>query len=671
MPRKSPRSNRHLWLMFIVALGTVSTCRAFQASSSSLPVVPSSRLSTSVSAISHRRSPWKGPFGSTNKKTSTARTAPPPPTQLQQASSVSDGLAGLGNGSATIRRALFNRPLKRINQMRQHIFTKTSEKVPSYTNLLKFCGTTVLIWLSEPLLSLVDTTVVGWSQGSSSVIQLASMGPATTLMDTLLYMTYFLALSTTNLLTQGLAQRDWRGLQRWTSYLLTTAVVVGGCVTALMMSPAGPALLNSLAGSAASPELIAYATKYTRIRAAVAPFSVVGMVAQSFCLANLKSRAPLMAVAAASVVNIAGDVLLRSHGVVGAALATAVASTCATGILLRAVRTQFLQWRQLEQEEWKQEQENQSIRQELYAETDLDISSMASATPHLPNGTETFVLEERVEPLAPATITAVLEGKPTPELVESTSTSSQSDTKEEASENKSLEVSSEPPSAIPFFSMPSCQSLLKLATLSGPLAVNMWAKMASYAALTIKVTSFGVTNLAAHNVLMRLFFLLGTSADAMGAAAQAFLPPCLYPLDKNAFRATMDRLRGMTGLIAVLLGQATLGLVHYAGPYIARDGAVRVALSGQAQLLAAALFLHPLVVMMEGTVIATRDFGNLMTSYAIALAVHCFTLGTATSFTGVWKAMVIFQTLRFVNLNIFRRKNPLKVEAPVPAVEAA
>jgi len=33
--------------------------------------------------------------------------------------------------------------------------------------------------------------------------------------------------------------------------------------------------------------------------------------------------------------------------------------------------------------------------------------------------------------------------------------------------------------------------------------------------------------------------------------------------------------------------------------------------------------------------------------------------------------MVIFQTLRFVNLNIFRRKNPLKVEAPVPAVEAA
>uniref|UniRef100_A0A7S3KZX6 Protein DETOXIFICATION n=1 Tax=Amphora coffeiformis TaxID=265554 RepID=A0A7S3KZX6_9STRA len=662
---KSPRSNDgYSWLMLLVALGTVSTCAAFQ---TSLPG-SSGRISTSLSATTtqKQRSPWKGPYGARNNKPAMVTSAPRL-TPLQQSSSVSGGFAGQHGAP---RRPLLGRPLARLNQMRQNIFAKTSEKVPSYSNLLKFCGTTVLIWLSEPLLSLVDTTVVGWSQGASSVIQLASMGPATTLMDTLLYMTYFLALSTTNLLTQGLAQKDWRGLQRWTSYLLTTAVVVGGCVSALMMSPAGPALLNSLAGSAASPELLAYATKYTRIRALVAPFSVLGMVAQSFCLANLKSRAPLMAVAAASVINIAGDVMLRSHGVVGAAIATAVASTCATGILLRAVRTQFLQWRQLEKEEWKQEQETQAIRQELYAETDLDISSMTQ-TPHLPNGTEAFVLEEEMEPLAPSTTTAVLEGKPAPELMESASISSQSEGQGEATENKSLEVSTEPPPAIPFLSIPSRQSLLKLATLSGPLAVNMWAKMASYAALTIKVTSFGVTNLAAHNVLMRLFFLLGTTADAMGAAAQAFLPPCMYPLDKNAFRATLDRLRGMTGLIAVLLGQATLGLVHYAGPYIARDGAMRVALSGQAQLLAAALFLHPLVVMMEGTVIATRDFGNLMTSYAVALAVHCFSLGTASSFTGVWKAMVIFQTLRFVNLNMFRRKNPLKDEVPVPAVEAA
>lgn len=673
---KSILSHRLAWAMFaLVGLSTVSTGGALQ---TSLPAVPSSsssssswsRVSTSLSA--KRRLPWKAPFGSRGNSKPATATSAPPLTPLQQ-SSISGELARHGTG---LGRASFGGVLARLNQMKQNIFTRTSEKVPSYRTLLKFCGTTVLIWLSEPLLSLVDTTVVGWSQGTTSVIQLASMGPATTLMDTLLYTTYFLALSTTNLLTQGLAQKDWRGLQRWTSYLLTTAVIVGGCVSALIMSPAGPALLKALAGSSATPELLAYATKYTRIRAAIAPFSVLGMVAQSFCLANLQGRAPLVAVAAASVINISGDLILSSHGVVGAAVATAVASMCATGVLLRAVRKQFLQWRQYEQEEWQQEQETQAIREEFHAETGVDITSITASVPDLPNGTEAFMLEEETEMASSSssttTTTAVLEGNPAPELTETTSFSSKSqETQEEKTETKPLTVSTEPPPAIPFLSMPSRQSLLKLATLSGPLCVNMWAKMGSYAALTVKATSFGVTNLAAHNVLMRLFFFMGTLADAMGASAQAFLPPCMYPLDKNAFRATMDRLRGMTGLVALGLGQATLALVHYAGPYLAPDGAMRAALSGQAQLLAAALFLHPLVVGMEGIVIATRDFGNLMTSYAAALAVHCFALGTAGSFTGVWKAMVLFQMLRYVNLNIFRRKNPLKDEVPAPTGEAA
>ena len=168
---------------------------------------------------------------------------------------------------------------------------------------------------------------------------------------------------------------------------------------------------------------------------------------------------------------------------------------------------------------------------------------------------------------------------------------------------------------------------------------------------------------------MRLFFFLGCFADAMGLSAQAFLPPCIYPLDKVSFRATLDRLRGMTGLVAMMIGQAALLLVHFAGPYLARDGAMRAAMTNQASLLGWALFLHPLVVMSEGTAIATRDFGNLMISYATALAVHCHVLGSAGSFGAVWKALVLFQSLRFVNLNLFRHKNPLK-DADVPATAA-
>lgn len=478
-------------------------------------------------------------------------------------------------------------------------------------------------------------------------------------------MTYFLALSTTNLLTQGLAQKDWRGLQRWTSYLLTVAVLVGGGVTALIMSPAGPALLNALAGSAATPELLTYATQYTRIRAAVAPFSVLGMVAQSFCLANLRSRAPLLAVGAASLVNIVGDLALSKHGVVGAAIATAIASMSSTAILMNAVRHQFKQWRKQEEDEWKEAKAAYDIRQELYAETDLEVSPLSMIIGPS-NGTEPLFVDEgnldTTMTVAEVATRARVEASKAPELIESTSFSSESSTATDNEETTTLAAATtdSPPKAIPFFSIPDRKSLFKLATISGPLCINMWAKMASYAALTVKTTSFGVVPLAAHNVLMRLFFFLGCFADAMGLSAQAFLPPNLYPFDKKSYHATLDRLRGVTAVVALVLGRAALGLVQTAGPYLARDGAMRAAMQSQASMLGWALFLHPLVVMMEGTVIATRDFGNLMVSYAGALAVHCFTVSTATSFGGVWQALVTFQALRFLNLNIFRRKDPLK-----------
>ena len=82
--------------------------------------------------------------------------------------------------------------------------------IPSYKAILVFVFTTVLIWLTEPLLSLVDTTVVGrppkyprrTSLGLHSIplhtVELASLGPATLLCDTLVYLTYFLAIATTN-----------------------------------------------------------------------------------------------------------------------------------------------------------------------------------------------------------------------------------------------------------------------------------------------------------------------------------------------------------------------------------------------------------------------------------------------------------------------------------------
>jgi Na+-driven multidrug efflux pump len=658
-------------VLALVAFCRIPTARAFSGTITNLPSSATRRRATPLrlDAPSHTE-------GVSLSKADRPFALP----SLQQSSVTSDVSHGLHRRPTRAwRRSVWQGPLDRLQQLRTNLSAPASslgKGVPSYRKLATFCATTVLIWLSEPLLSLVDTTVVGWTQGSASVIQLAALGPATTLLDTLLYMTYFLALSTTNLLTQGLAERDWRGLQRWTSFLMTVALLVGTSVTALVLSPWGSSLLATLAGAASTPELLQYAVSYSCIRAAVAPAAVVGMVAQSFCLANWQSskacgRAPLVAVAAACSVNIVGDLLLAKHGVVGAAAATAVATLTSTAILLRAVRRQFNAWRQTEVEEWernttqeKEQQQLRQLRQKLLEEEEggkqADGTDLSGTTATVsPVAMSSKVTETATTALLETPAAMTMSVSTAPAIVKSTQAVVVVQDLPKESTNTAAIAVDEAPKAIPFLSLPSRQSLFKLATISGPLCFNMWAKMASYAALTVRATSFGVVPLAAHNILMRLFFFLGCFGDAMGLSAQAFLPPNLYPLDKVAYHATLARLRGMTAVVAVLLGKAALGLVRTAGPYLARDGAMCAALQSQAPLLAAALVLHPLVVMMEGTVIATRDFGNLIKTYAIALAVHAFTLSTVvSSFGGVWQALVVFQLMRLVNLHLWGRKDP-------------
>ena len=164
--------------------------------------------------------------------------------------------------------------------------SSTTTTAPAYRELLVFTFTTMLIWLSEPLLSLVDTTVVGLTQGSRAVTQLASLGPATTLLDSLLYLTYFLAIGTTNQIAAYKAVGNVRALQRTTSHTLGLATVLGLLTTAAVWLFATPILTN-MAGAAATPALVSYAVAYSRIRAAASGPAVVGMVAQAVCLATL------------------------------------------------------------------------------------------------------------------------------------------------------------------------------------------------------------------------------------------------------------------------------------------------------------------------------------------------------------------------------------------------
>ena len=85
---------------------------------------------------------------------------------------------------------------------------------PTNYDFVKFYFPCLALWISGPLLSLVDTSFVGLSARAGSVgsmssaSQLAALGPATTFIDGSLYLFAFLNVATTNLYASALASRS-------------------------------------------------------------------------------------------------------------------------------------------------------------------------------------------------------------------------------------------------------------------------------------------------------------------------------------------------------------------------------------------------------------------------------------------------------------------------------
>jgi Na+-driven multidrug efflux pump len=498
-------------------------------------------------------------------------------------------------------------PLVKQEEERAVILQETKLKeeesrVPSLRYLGSFFATTTLIWLSEPLLSLVDTTVVGLTQtGARGVMQLAAMSPSTTLMDTLLWSTYFLALATTNQLAEQQARGEYRNLQITTSRLLSLALISGGIVTALTAF-AGPTMLGFLSGRSASTELITLASGYSWIRGSVAPLAVMGMVAQSACLVTGNTGTVAKAVLLASVSNILGDLLLTpKFGIYGAAAATAVASASSAFLLIRKVHSQMRIWRKKEEEQ-EAEQERVGLA-------------------HM-NPTDTYI----ASPFQTA------KNKP-----------------------------------VPFLSLPDMASFSKLVKLTLPLAFRMWATMFSYASLAVRATDFGVRSLAAHNILLRVFWFLTCFSDSVGTTTQSFAPVTLYPkFLKKDFR---DLSRKLAVMAAIGTGIGTLAartlLMGNAAGVLARDAGIVMQIQSAAPYVVTLLAMHPWICIMEGVVISKRNFPKLVRTYVAAVAALGISLSfSCTSMAHVWRAMVVWQVTRLVGYLIGggKKKPTLAVE---------
>ncbi|XP_065869080.1 protein DETOXIFICATION 46, chloroplastic-like [Euphorbia lathyris] len=197
--------------------------------------------------------------------------------------------------------------------------------------IVMFTAPATGLWICGPLMSLIDTAVIG--QGSS--LELAALGPGTVLCDNLSYVFMFLSISTSNLVATSLAKQDKNEVQHQLSVLLFIGLACGFSMI-LFTKFFGISILTAFTGSNNS-HLVPVANKYVQIRGLAWPAILIGWVAQSASLGMKDPWGPLKALAAASAVNGFGDIVLcrfLDYGIAGAAWATMVSQVIAAYMMI-------------------------------------------------------------------------------------------------------------------------------------------------------------------------------------------------------------------------------------------------------------------------------------------------------------------------------------------------
>ncbi|KAH7668528.1 Multi antimicrobial extrusion protein [Dioscorea alata] len=194
-----------------------------------------------------------------------------------------------------------------------------------------FAGPATGLWICGPLMSLIDTMVIG----QASSLELAALGPGTVFCDNLSYIFMFLSIATSNMVATSLAKKDESLVQHQISMLLFVAFACGLGMF-LFTKILGTRVLAAFTGLE-NVHILPAADTYVQIRAFAWPAVLVGLVAQSASLGMKDSWGPLKALVVASAINGFGDIFLCCichYGIAGAAWATMASQVVAAFVMM-------------------------------------------------------------------------------------------------------------------------------------------------------------------------------------------------------------------------------------------------------------------------------------------------------------------------------------------------
>ena len=212
----------------------------------------------------------------------------------------------------------------------------TRQPPPTFKECIAFTAPALAIYVAGPLMSLIDAGFVG----RRSSFELAALGPAGTISDSMTTLLVFLSVATTDLVARARCggdddECDLDAASRAATTGLLLAGLVGVIVGGSLVLGAMPVCLSY----SKSADLAKAAAPYVAVRALALPAALIASVAQAACLGLRDATTPGLSVAIAAVLNLMGDfVLVPRQGLLGAAIATAASQYAAALLLILSLK---------------------------------------------------------------------------------------------------------------------------------------------------------------------------------------------------------------------------------------------------------------------------------------------------------------------------------------------
>ncbi|KAL7537414.1 hypothetical protein ACHAWF_005751 [Thalassiosira exigua] len=203
---------------------------------------------------------------------------------------------------------------------------------PTFQECLAFLIPALGIYICSPLMSLIDASFIG----RASSLELAALGPASSISDSAPLPLLFLSIASTNLIAKSFAQNDQDSLARVSRTAVGMGSIGGVILAAVLYALANP--ISSL--YCGSGDLLSPCAKYVAIRALALPAVVITTIAQAICIGTKDTKTPMISVALAGVLNLLGDFFLVKglrQGIAGAAWATTMSQWMSAGLLVRVL----------------------------------------------------------------------------------------------------------------------------------------------------------------------------------------------------------------------------------------------------------------------------------------------------------------------------------------------